>query len=325
MILIEKQPGDLILDSDSNYIEIASTDPGKLTIETNNTLLNQITIAKYNATNAKINLKGVFRNSLITTTAINDKLAKVNNTYSIYGSIRSEDNQAVIDPIDVIYSTKSIEAINQSPVSFLGISDTLLYSSYCTLSIPFFISEVQNVIIRIYDQKNNSVDFSLVGELQPGYYLYQKPLALEYEVESLIFEVEAKTTIKKSVRIIKNNKNKPLNIRFKNQFGATIYCQLFANVQVEEELSPQVYRDQNGRSFLTDIESKSTITLDTGYLLNSELFLIRQILNSLEVEIELQGKYIEVISSTKKVVVLKNREFLTTNKLTFTYNNYEAN
>ncbi|MGL4582174.1 MAG: hypothetical protein ACRCVU_04230, partial [Flavobacterium sp.] len=67
------------------------------------------------------------------------------------------------------------------------------------------------------------------------------------------------------------------------------------------------------------------ITIDTGYLLQSELFLIRQLVNSTLVELEINGEYIPVVSTTKKIKVYRDREYIITNKLTFTFSNYEAN
>lgn len=330
MIQIIKQPIELSLDSDNSIIELSSDSTGRIDINTNNALLNQVTVAKYNTTNAIINLKSLYRNTEITTTEITNESHKVNNLFTITGNIKQVGelpSEVSIQPIQILYSYKTIERLptNNDILHFLGISDSLLCSSKCKLSIPFFSSKSQNISVRVSDQKNNLIKFSLLGTLSTGYYVYDLDLALDYIVESITVEVIGIETITKTVRVLKNKVNTPINFRFRNQFGAIINAQLFSNIDIEEELKSKVYNDQDGRQFTFEIESNSIVTIDTGYLLQSELFLIRQIVNSTLVELEINGEYIPVVSTTKKIKVYRDREYITANKLTFTFSNYEAN
>lgn len=330
MISIISQPTELVLDSDNSIIELSSTKQDKITLKTNNNLLNQITVAKYNATNVIINLKSLYRNMDITTNEISREAKKINNILNITGSIAqasTEPSEVTIKPIQILYSTKSIERLptTNSTIHFLGISESLLCSRDCRVTIPFLITKSQAITIRVYDQKNNLIKLSFLDLLTIGYYTYDINLALDYPVEALTVEIVGEETIRKVIRVLKNKVNQLLNIRFRNQFGAFIYAQLFSNLDIEEELKPKTYRDQDGRQFTSEVESNSILTVDTGYLLQSELFLIRQLVNSTEVELEINGEYIPVVSSTKKTKVYQDREFILSNKLTFTYTNYEAN
>ncbi len=330
MIKIIQQPKGISLDSDNTTIELYSDSIDKIDIDTNNTLLNQITVAKYNNTNAIINLKNLFRNTIISTTIITQECQKVNNLFNITGSIKQvgkSPSEVVLQPIDILYSYKTIEQLptTKNSIDFIGISENLLCSSNCKLTIPFFLSMEQNITVRIYDQKRNLIKLSLLDLLTTGYYVYNIDTTLNYSVESVTVEIIGKETISKSIRVLKNKVNQPINFRFMNQFGALINAQLFSNMEIEEELKSKVYRDQDGRQFTSEVESNSLINIDTGYLLQSELFLIRQLLNSTQIELEINGKYIPVVSSTKKTKVYRDREYITSNKITFTYSNYEAN
>lgn len=330
MIQIIKQPIELCLDSDNSIIELSSDTAGRIDINTNNALLNQVTVAKYNSTNAIINLKSLYRNTIVSTTEVTNESHKVNNLFTITGDIKQVgelSSEVSMQPIQILYSYKTIERLpmNNGILHFLGISDSLLCSSKCKLSIPFFSSKSQNISIRVSDQKNNLIKFSLLGSLSTGYYVYDLDFALDYNVESIIVEIIGEETITKTIRVLKNKVNTPINFRFRNQFGAIINAQLFANLDIEEELKSKVYSDQDGRQFTSEIESNSIVTIDTGYLLQSELFLIRQLVNSTLVELEINGEYIPVVSTTKKIKVYRDREYITANKLTFTYSNYETN
>lgn len=327
MISIISQPTELVLDSDNSIIELLSDKKDKIDIKTNNSLLNQITVAKYNATNAIINLKSLYLNTDISTTELSREAKKINNILTITGNITQGENEVILKPIQILYSTKTIERLptNNRTIHFLGISESLLCSRDCRVTIPFLVTKSQAISIKVYDQKNNLIRLNLLGELSTGYYTYDINLALEYAVEALTVEIIGEETIHKVIRVLKNKVNQLLNIRFKNQFGAYIYAQLFSNLDIEEELKPKTYRDQDGRQFTSEVESNSILTVDTGYLLQSEMFLIKQLMNSTLVELEINGEYIPVVSSTKKTKVYQDREFILSNKLTFTYSNYEAN
>ncbi|MGL5276430.1 hypothetical protein [Myroides sp.] len=329
MIQIIKQPLELSLDSDNSIIEISTDSIGRIDINTNNALLNQVTVAKYNSTNAIINLKSLYRNTIVSTTEVTNESHKVNNLFTITGDIKQAGDvpsEVSLQPINILYSYKTIERLpsTNGTIHFLGISDSLLCSSNCKLSIPFFSYKSQNISIRVSDQKNNLIKLSLLGSLS-GYYVYDLDLALDYNVESITIEIIGEETITKAIRVLKNKVNTPINFRFRNQFGAIINAQLFSNIDIEEELKSKVYSDQDGIQFTSEIESNSIVTIDTGYLLQSELFLIRQLVNSTLVELEINGEYIPVVSTTKKIKVYRDREYITANKLTFTYSNYETN
>lgn len=330
MIQIIKQPLELTLDSDNGIIELSTNTIGRVDINTNNSLLNQITVAKYNNTNAIINLKSLYRNTIISTTDIAKECHRVNNLFTITGNIKQAGDvpsEVSLQPINILYSYKTIERLpsTNGTIHFLGISDSLLCSSNCKLTIPFLISKDQTISVRVYDQKRNLVKLSLLEQLTTGYYIYNIDLELNYTVESITVEIVGEETITKTIRVLKNKVNTPINFRFRNQFGAIINAQLFANLDIEEELKSKVYSDQDGIQFTSEIESNSIVTIDTGYLLQSELFLIRQLVNSTLVELEINGEYIPVVSTTKKIKVYRDREYITANKLTFTYSNYETN
>ena len=330
MIQIIKQPLELTLDSDNGIIELSTDTIGRVDINTNNSLLNQITVAKYNNTNAIINLKSLYRNTIISTTDIAKEFHRVNNLFTITGNIKQAGDvpsEVSLQPINILYSYKTIERLpsTNGTIHFLGISESLLCSSNCKLTIPFLISKDQTISVRVYDQKRNLVKLSLLEQLTTGYYIYNIDLELNYTVESITIEIVGEETINKAIRVLKNKVNTPINFRFRNQFGAIINAQLFANLDIEEELKSKVYSDQDGIQFTSEIESNSIVTIDTGYLLQSELFLIRQLVNSTLVELEINGEYIPVVSTTKKIKVYRDREYITANKLTFTYSNYETN
>ncbi|MGL4584548.1 MAG: hypothetical protein ACRCVU_16400, partial [Flavobacterium sp.] len=110
MIQIIKQPLELCLDSDNSIIELSSDTTGRIDINTNNLLLNQVTVAKYNSTNAIINLKSLYRNTIVSTTEVTNESHKVNNLFTITGDIKQVGelpSEVSIQPIQILYSYKT--------------------------------------------------------------------------------------------------------------------------------------------------------------------------------------------------------------------------
>jgi len=230
----------------------------------------------------------------------------------------------ISNQIEILYSSVSMQQVPKAPLSFLGGAASLVMSSTGIVSIPFLIQEKQAIQIRLVDQKNNLISLQFLDNAQ-GYYLFEQSLQLEYPVEALTLEIIGKQTIVKQIRILKNKRFKPLNIRFKNQFGAILYTQLFASIKIEEELNYSTIRNQNGGLLTNEINSLSNLTVNTGYLLNSEFFVVSQICNSLQVEVEIEGTYIQVVPTQKKFSKFESNKWVMGTQLTFQYLNYEAN
>ncbi|WP_158962330.1 hypothetical protein [Myroides fluvii] len=327
MITINNQPSGMVLDSDFIQYDV-EVDNANHSIEFYSSEL-RLLLPKYELNKASIRINNLYRNKQIGTIQITEYIKKINNIFRHQASISEKNKEEYIDLkltnlIEVIYSTMSMQQIPVAPISFLGISDALIIASHGILSVPFLIQEKQSIQVRVIDQKNNLIALQFLDNAQ-GYYLFEKQLQLDYPVEALTLEVIGKQTIQKQIRVLKNKRFKPLNIRFKNQFGAILHTQLFASMKMEEELNYATIRDQNGRLLTNEINSSSNLTVNTGYLLNSEIFVISQILNSLQVEIEINGSYTQVVPTQKKVPKWESNKWVTATQLTFQYINYEAN
>ncbi|MDM1502250.1 hypothetical protein HX071_08535 [Myroides marinus] len=330
MITINKQPTGIVLDSDISTFEVYSNNTNCfIKLSSNIITLDRLNVPRYNANNAIVDIRFAIKNKHIVTTHLTNNVAIVNNLFDITGAFNEVNGDNIIHsktftPFKIMYSDKSIETI-RNQLYFAGSPITLSMSSNATLSVPFFNNIKGNIAISLTDNKDHLYHFELLENLDPGYYVFYKDLSLPYSTEALKLKVKGNSEIIKPIRILKNKLNKPVNVRYRNQFGATLYCQLFADLELEEELKTKVYKDQNGSMYTAEIDSSSIISITTGYLLQSELFLITQILNSLLVEIEINGVYRSVIADTKKVTIYKNNQFMQSNKLTFKLNNYEAN
>ncbi|WP_353158475.1 hypothetical protein [Myroides odoratus] len=327
MITINNQPSGMILDSDFIQYDV-EVDNANHSIEFYSSEL-RLLLPKYELNKASIRLNNLYRNKQIGTIQVTEYIKKIDNIFKYRPSFSEKNKEEIIDfkvasQIEIIYSSLSMQHVPIAPLSFLGISDSLIIASNGTLSVPFLIQEKQSIQVRVIDQKNNLIALQFLDNAQ-GYYVFEKQLQLDYPVEALTLEVIGKQTIQKQIRVLKNKRFKPLNIRFKNQFGAILHTQLFASMKIEEELNYATIRDQNGRLLTNEINSSSNLTLNTGYLLNSEVFVISQILNSLQVDIEINGSYTQVVPTQKKFPKWESNKWVTATQLTFQYINYEAN
>ncbi len=327
MITIKEQPTGMVLDSDFIQYDVTIDNPNHY-IEFSSSELT-LTLPKYEGNNASLRINNLFRNKPILTTQVTDHIKKINNIFTFRPSFTEKNKEDFIDQkvanqILILYSSSSMQQLPRLPISFLGGADSLVMSSEGIVSIPFLVQEKQTLQVRLVDQKNNLISLQFIDQAQ-GYYVFEKELKLDYPVESLTLEVIGKQTITKQIRVLKNKRFKPLNIRFKNQFGAILYTQLFASIKMEEELNYSTIRNQNGRLLTNEINSISNLTVNTGYLLNAEFFIVSQICNSLQVEIEIEGTYIQVVPTQKKFPKFESNKWVTATQLTFQYVNYEAN
>lgn len=334
MITVIKQPktDSIVLDSDRTMIHVST--------ENEDTLLQYLigfpkpdvfNMPKFDSKSAKFDIQNYFRNKVPTQSLLQfyiPSLYLVKNIYEVNSYILEYRNKTVISNITlndfrVMYSNKSIEKLSPDDFYFLGIPDSLVISSNCTVSIPFFVKS-RSLQISIIDQNYNTI-YSLNTPLLNGYHVIQKSLKLNYDVEHLIVSIkDSNREIIKRIRVLKNTLFDPTNLRFRNQFGAIIYCQLFGEISETPYYKNNIYVNQNGLQYNAEIENESQITINTGYLAKDEKFIVEQILLSLEVEIEYQGKYIQVIPVTKSIKNFVSNEWIYTNQLTFKFNKYES-
>jgi len=327
MITIHEQPTGMILDSDFIQYDVEINNVNHA-IEFYSSEL-ALTLPKYATNKASLRINNLFRNKPIAMTQVTEYIKKIDNIFRFRASFMEKNKEEIVDfkisnQIEILYSSVSMQQVPKAPLSFLGGAASLVMSSTGIVSIPFLIQEKQAIQIRLVDQKNNLISLQFLDNAQ-GYYLFEQSLQLEYPVEALTLEIIGKQTIVKQIRILKNKRFKPLNIRFKNQFGAILYTQLFASIKIEEELNYSTIRNQNGGLLTNEINSLSNLTVNTGYLLNSEFFVVSQICNSLQVEVEIEGTYIQVVPTQKKFSKFESNKWVMGTQLTFQYLNYEAN
>lgn len=327
MITIKEQPTGMVLDSDFLQYDVEINNANHA-IEFYSSEL-KLTLPKYAVNQASLRINNLFRNKPITATQATEYIKKIDNIFKFTPSFTEKNKEEIIDfklayPVEILYSTASMQQVPKVPLSFLGGADSLVMSSNGIVSVPFLVQEKQSIQIRLVDQKNNLIGLQFLENAQ-GYYVFEQALQLDYPVEALTLEIIGKQTIVKQIRILKNKRFKPLNIRFQNQFGAILHTQLFASVKMEEELNYSTIRNQHGQLLTNEITSLSNLTVNTGYLLNAEFFIVSQICNSLQVEVEIEGTYILVVPTQKKFPKFESNKWVTVTQLTFQYVNYEAN
>ena len=334
MITVIKQPNtnSIVLDSDKTMIHVR-TDNEDTLLQLNigfpePTILN---MPKYNKQAAKFEFQNYFRNKIPSQILVNfltPSLYQVQNLYDVYSYVVEHKNKTSISNITlndfrIMYSTKNIEKLSFESFYFLGIPNSMVISSNAVLSIPFFV-ENKTLQILIHDQNYNKI-YSLDTPSLDGYYVIQKFLKLNYDVEFLIVTIKDSTReITKRIRVLKNTLFKPTNIRFRNQFGAIIYCQMFGELSETPSYKNNIYSNQNGLLYNAEVENESQITINTGYLLNDEKFIVEQILLSLDVEIEYEETYIKVVPGTKSIKNFVSNQWIQSNQLTFKFNKYET-
>lgn len=334
MITGINQPKEDSIRLDSDNIRIDATtdnDDTLLSFHITSGIPSLFNMPKYNDFKAVINLKGLIRNRKPTQHLVlfSPSLYKVENIFTINSYITEHLDKTSIDNMilgsfKIMYSSLSIEKLRDAKFYFLGIPDSLVISNKTTLSIPFF-TKSNSLFYRIQDQNGNVINSGVTPNIE-GYYLFQNVLDLDYDVESLIVSLRDDTTeIHKKIRVLKNTLHSPINVRFINQFGALIYAQLFGELSENPAYKNSIYTNHNGLLYNAEVEVESQITLNTGYLFKDEKFLVEQILTSLNVEVEYQGKYVSVVPSTKSIKNYVSNQWVYSNLLTFKFNKYEAN
>lgn len=313
----------LYTEADHTRIKAQFTKSGSLDYEEYNW-------PKFSAKELQHSLTGFIKNKLITTTAINPAVSRINNLFKT--NIFLFEHTGIIgisgktlNPFFIMYSNNNLETLPHSDLEFLGIAESLIINANGTLTVPFFSNINQTLSISLIDQDNNNI-YSGSLNASKAYYLFKQKLALNYNVESLSMTIQsANRVITKKIRVLKNTSYSNINIRFVNQFGALIYTQFFASLEEKNDFENTVYQDQNSRLYNAEINTKATLTVNTGYLFSDEKFIIEQILNSTKVEIEYKGKYIPIVSSTKSFKPFLSKEFLNTSTLTFIFDKYAVN
>lgn len=333
MVTITKQPSanSIILDSDLLEVRARTDEP--------NTLLEfQVTVKgevhrfyapKYDDYHAVFQLQNYFRNYVVSESVqALSSIYKLDNLFNISARFYEHRFQEGVsfkelNPFKILFSTQNLEHPRNEDLYFLGIAESLQCSLNPMLSIPFFVKN-NSVLITIVDQ-DNVLLHSESSTVLDGYCIFRKKVVLKPGSEYIVVKISTATkSIFKYIRVVKNSLFKPLEVRFVNQFGATIYSELFGGMEIKDSFKYENYKNRKGVITTADVEVEGAISVDTGYLLQEELFLIDQLLTSLKVEIKIKDKWVLATATTKNITIMVSNEWLTSNELTFKYNRYAA-
>lgn len=204
-------------------------------------------------------------------------------------------------------------------------ADTLLVPPLTNIQLPFYL-------------RDESLLLTVTAELEDGTSLNQLVTTVSQtsntllanlgvnapdDVDAYYFKIKAYNfEISKKIRVQRTNLYQPKRVRFYNRFGMPVLVELFGKISTKNDHTFLNY--QNGQNQYKRAETQTDIlfTVDTGNLLNSELPIVHQIAESLDVRIEINNVFVPCIPTLKSVPVFSENDFIKSIQLTFETNKY---
>lgn len=218
----------------------------------------------------------------------------------------------------------TLEKYETEFLSFIAVdADVLLVQPNTMLQLPFFIND-PSLIINVSAVTEDNVVLatkSTTGPQTSKTLLATLNVDAPDDVNAYYFKISAYNfEIVKKIKVVRGNYYKPKKIRFANRFGMPMLVELFGKITAKNEHAFFNYQNNKYQYKTAEVSTDTSVTIDTGYLLESEKAIVDQIATSLNVEIEINEIFTPCVVNTKTIPVIAENEIHSSAQLMFEFN-----
>lgn len=318
MIQVIKQPkeGAVFLSENPLEIEVKSTLGAdyyfKVIIYEDGVLFDELGWSKYNDTNCKIDLKGMFSSifqyhPVFEEDAWNDNVSYLNTPVKVTIKEYKRSDDSLVNTLDLnnfyVYKSEkkmffderiNLQKMNNHP-------DVVRYSKPTLVRLPIWV----NSGILTYQV--------LCG----GVILEENTVtSFEFKIYELLIDISKYHLTDNVVTIfVTNNQGNTLiqkyefnthayydvtRVLFRNNFGLFVYNELFGTSKEEDTYNRKIYKVTDSIEFLAHTKVREKIKVNTGGLYPNEVQILKEINSSKEIYLLKENKIIPVIPVSKK-------------------------
>lgn len=214
---------------------------------------------------------------------------------------------------------------DETKVQFLDIQpEVMQIPQTAKFVIPFFVNATaEDVVVKLYHLTTILETITIPAVTGKKAYLYK------IDLDTLTFPKAFKyITLDVSCGAAKVSKtfkffqlaNYPIkNIAFKNNFGFYMRAFFDGELEISNDYKAESYTQLDGTDKNFEISENATYNINTGSLLANEKVVIRQICNSLDVRFLHEGKWLEILTKTKKYKEFKDYNHSFNEDLVFSF------
>lgn len=219
----------------------------------------------------------------------------------------------------------SNEMYFNNSLTFIAVdANTLLIDANSMIQLPFHTTNTSNsFILRLIKEDGTNLSEVVVPNPNTSRtYLATMSVYAPPGIESLLFSISVGTeSISKRIRVFRNGLYQPKRIQFSNRYGMPMSVDLFGKMKKTKDIEAKTYTNSLSEYITAEINQERLITIDTGYLLESEKGIVDQIATSLHVKIRENNVYHNCVVSHKSIPLSSDNEFNSNVQLQFRYNN----
>jgi len=227
----------------------------------------------------------------------------------------------------LLYCTyPTIDNYTNSSFDFIGVKPSIfVIGNESKIVLPFFSENTTDDIrITLMDENYNFIyENTFANETESNSFIINLDFVNTTNADVLLLEVRVGANrISKKFRVLKNTFFEPKQVLFYNEFGFPIVANLFGKQVNKDDLTYFKYQNAFNNYKLAEIQTDVSVSVDTGYLTESELPIVEQITQSLSTFIKINNKFVECIATTKNITTISDNDFLKSSVLLFEYNKY---
>lgn len=129
--------------------------------------------------------------------------------------------------------------------------------------------------------------------------------------------VGSESTLSRKLTLIQIKKYPIKTVVFMDNLGRYQYAYFTGQRETNHAYNRASYQLQDDSYITSEVTQEDTITIDTGYLNRSQLPLVNQVCNALEIYIKINNEFVKVLHQTTRQVGIKDNEALYAQELTF--------
>lgn len=218
------------------------------------------------------------------------------------------------------------ENYTHSNFTFIGVEpDVMVIGNEGKIVLPFYTENTTDDIrITLMDNNYNFYyENTFINAYNHHSLLFNFDFINTTNANSLLLEVRVGANrISKKFRVLKNTVFEPKQVLFYNEFGFPVVANLFGKQINKDDLTYFKYQNSSNNYKLAEIQTDVAVSVDTGYLTESEKPIVEQITQSLSTFIKINNQFVECIATTKTITTISDNDFLKSSVLQFEYNKY---
>ncbi|MDD2820759.1 MAG: hypothetical protein PHW29_05800 [Flavobacterium sp.] len=240
-------------------------------------------------------------------------------------------SDTLIDSLDLpefffMYNVNPVYFDDTTKIQILGITPEVLQIPVNgKMRVPFYVkANAEAVTVEVKDNFGTILNTqSVVSFTEKKIYQYEFDLSgVALASNTIYFEttITCGTTTKiLQYRLLRLPDFPVKELYFKNNFGYYIPAYFDGELEKNNNLKINDYKERDGSSVVFEIEESATYTINTGSLLQDERAIINQVIKSHEAYFKINTQWQKIQTGTKKELEYRDKKHNYSQDLTFTF------